>query len=129
VTEPKTTFSGGKDVVGDHKEIDPMTGQQKAYVVLSEEERLKGFVRSVRRKYVHTGVKQSGSYDPDNMEHRTAVEKGPPPCGQVTIMAQDIAETFARDPGFYSGTYCAGCKTHLPLFEFTWEGTTEVMGT
>ena len=66
---------------------------QKCYLVLSEEELGKGFVRPVRSSYVH--VK----------------------CGTVTTMAQPIAETYARDPKFYGGTYCAGCKTHFRLVD------------
>ena len=31
-------------------------GQQKTYLVLSEEERAKGFVRPVRRSYIHVGI-------------------------------------------------------------------------
>jgi len=33
------------------------TGQHEIYLILSEEERLKGFVRPVRTSYVHTGKK------------------------------------------------------------------------
>jgi hypothetical protein len=36
-------------------EIEP-SGQQKCYLVLSEEERKKGFVRPVRRSYKHVGI-------------------------------------------------------------------------
>ncbi|MGJ7500119.1 hypothetical protein ACSFBF_07140 [Variovorax sp. ZT5P49] len=97
-------LSGGKPITPDHRDIDHATGQQKSYVVLTAEERAKGFVRPVRTKYVHTK------------------------CGVVTRMSQDIAETYARDPGFYSGTFCVGCRTHLPLAEFVWDGTQEVLG-
>ncbi len=44
-------------------------------------------------------------------------------CGTVTTMAQALAETYARDPSFYGATYCAGCRTHLPVGaygEFVW---------
>jgi len=44
-------------------------------------------------------------------------------CGTVTTMAEAIAETYARDPGFYSGTFCASCRKHLPVGEageFVW---------
>lgn len=88
--------------------IDPETGMQNAYVVLSEEERAKGFVRPVRRSYVH--------------------EK----CGAVTTMGQALAETYARDPQFYGGTFCVACKSHFPVGpegEFVWAGTTEKVGT
>ena len=99
-----TTLTDGSPVTADHREINPTTGQQKGYVVLSDEERAKGYVRPVRRSYVHLK------------------------CGVVTTMAQSIAETYARDPKFYSGTFCVGCRTHLPLAEFRWDGTDEIVG-
>jgi hypothetical protein len=88
--------------------IDPATGMQREYLALPESERAKGFVRPVRRSYVH--------------------EK----CGGVTTMGIALAETYARDPHFYSGTYCVSCKTHFPVGadgEFVWDGTTEKVGT
>ena len=88
--------------------IDPDTGMQEKYVVLSDEERAKGFVRPVRTSYVHIT------------------------CGTVTTMATAIAETYARDPSFYGGTYCAGCRAHFPVGadgEFLWDGTGEKVGT
>jgi len=100
----KTTLTDGSPVTPDHREINPDTGMQKAYVVLSDEERAKGFVRPVRRSYIHTK------------------------CGALTTMAQSIAETYARDPGFYSGTFCVACRAHFPLAEFHWDGTREVLG-
>lgn len=106
--KPKTTLTDGSPVTPDHREIDPRTGMQKGYVVLSAEERAKGFVRPVRRSYVH--------------------EK----CGTVTTMGVALAETYARDPGFYSGTFCCGCGSHFPVGEngeFTWDGTAEKVGT
>lgn len=93
--------------IGEHTELVP-SGMQKDYVVLSDAERAKGFVQPVRRSYVH--------------------EK----CGVVTTMGQALAETYARDPSFYSGTFCAGCKTHFPVGadgEFTWDGTDQKVGT
>ena len=103
-----TTLTDGSPVTPDHREIDPRTGQQKGYVVLSAEERAKGFVRPVRRKYIHDK------------------------CGCLTEMGLALAETFARDPYFYSGTFCVGCRAHFPVGEdgqFTWDGTTEKVGT
>lgn len=101
---PRTTLTDGSPVTPDHREIDPKTGQQKGYVVLSDEERAKGFARPVRHKYVHTK------------------------CGVVTRMGTRIAETYARDPTFYTGTFCVGCRDHFPLAEFRWDGTNEVVG-
>lgn len=53
-------------------------------------------------------------------------------CGVVTTMGQTLAETYARDPSFYSGTFCCGCRDHFPVGEkgeFVWDGTTERVGT
>ena len=88
----------------DHRAIDPATGMQKGYVVLTEEERKKGFVRPLRRSYQHVS------------------------CGSVTSMGLALAETYARDPSFYNATFCVACKNHFPLSEFLWEGTTETVG-
>lgn len=96
----RTTLTDGSPVSADHREINPATGMQKGYVVLSADERAKGFVRPVRRTYVHTK------------------------CGVATTMGQAIAETYARDPSFYSGTFCCGCRAHFPVGEdgeFTWD--------
>lgn len=98
----------GSPVTPDHREIDPATGMQKAYVVLSDDERAKGFVEPVRRSYVHQA------------------------CGVVTTMGLSIAETYARDPSFYGRTFCAGCGSHFPVGEhgqFVWDGTSQKVGT
>ena len=82
------------------KKIDP-DGMQQVYLVLSEEERAKGFVRPLRYTYIHLT------------------------CGVVTTMGLAIAETYARDPHFYGGTYCTNCKAHFPVGEngeFVWGG-------
>ena len=88
----------------DYREIDPNSGMQRSYVVLSAEERAKGFVRQVRRTYTHKS------------------------CGSNTTMGVSLAETYARDPKFYSGTFCAACRTHFPLDQFVWAGTDEQLG-
>lgn len=106
--EPKTTLTDGRPVTPDHREINPATGQQKGYVVLSDEERAKGFVRPVRRHYRHLT------------------------CGQVTTMNLALAETYARQPDFYGGTFCAHCRDHFPVGaegEFIWEPGGEKVGT
>lgn len=102
--EPKTCLTDGSPVTPDHREIDPLTGQQKGYVVLCPEERDKGYVRPYREKYIHKK------------------------CGVVTRMSPSIAETYARNPKFYSGTFCIGCRDHFPLEEFLWDGTNEIVG-
>jgi hypothetical protein len=104
----RTTLHGMDPDGPEHREIDPSTGMQKDYVVLTAEERAKGFVRPVRRSYRH--------------------EK----CGSVTTMGIALAETYARDPSFYSGTFCCACRNHFPVGadgEFTWVGTHEKVGT
>lgn len=74
-------------------------GMQESYLVLSEEERSKGFVRPLYRKYVHDK------------------------CNSITQMGIALCETYARDPKFYGGTYCAQCSGHFPVGEkgeFEW---------
>lgn len=79
--------------------------QNEVYLVLSEEERKKGFVRPFRDSYIHKK------------------------CGTLTKMSRPIAETYARDPKFYGATYCVGCSKHLPVDEFVWDGTDIKVGT
>jgi hypothetical protein len=82
--------------------------QAEVYLVLSDEERAKGFVRPYRSNYVHAS------------------------CGTSTRMGQAIAETYARDPHFYGSTYCVRCQMHRPVGadgEFTWDdGSKERLG-
>ncbi len=79
-----------------HGVNDTPVDQAEVYLVLSEEERRKGFVRPVRYSYVHKV------------------------CGRETEMGQELSETYARDPKFYGSTYCVGCKMHKPVREFYW---------
>ncbi len=77
----------------------PAVEQAPVYLILSEEERAKGFVRPVRTSYWHTT------------------------CGQITTMGRALAETYARDPQFYGSTFCAHCQKHRPVGaggEFHW---------
>ncbi len=76
-------------------------GQQECYLVLSDEERAKGYIRPVRQAYKHVA------------------------CGSVTTMGLAIAETYARNPAFYGGTFCVNCGMHFPLItpegrQFAW---------
>ena len=105
----EVTLADGSPLTTDYHQINPETGQQKAYVTLSREERDKGFVRPVRDAYLHLK------------------------CGGVTVMGRTIAETYARDPLFYGATFCQRCKDHFPVGdngefiwyddEFVWHGT------
>lgn len=91
-----------------HGSDDKPVPQNKTYLVLSEEERAKGFVRPVRTKYLHLT------------------------CGTTTSMGQALSETYARKPSFYGSTYCVHCQKHRPVGadgEFVWDGTSEKVGT
>lgn len=88
---------------------DPVDGgpvdQADVYLVLSDYERAKGFVRPVRKTYVHQA------------------------CGVATTMSQAIAETYARQPSYYGATYCVACRQHRPVGaggEFVWDDGTKV---
>jgi hypothetical protein len=122
------TMADGSHVYPGHREIDPVTGQQKGYVVLSEAERTKGFVRPLRFTYKHVGRMQKFVNDehPSGETQEWGQRAGG--CGGVTRMGTAIAETYAREPKFYTGTFCVQCRTHLPLDEFVWEGTDEQVG-
>lgn len=76
----------------------------QVYLVLSEEERSKGFVRPLRRSYIHST------------------------CGVETQMGLALCETYARDPNFYGSTYCVHCQMHRPVSEFTWAEDGAVVG-
>ena len=75
---------------------------QKKYLVLSDEERAKGFIRPVRTNYIHKL------------------------CGTSTTMGPAIAETYARSPYFYGSTFCMQCRAHFPVADFRWEDGTTV---
>ena len=85
--------------------IDPSTGQNEAYWVLPPEDRARGFKRPLRTEYWHNR------------------------CGTITSMSSDIAETFARDPGFYGTTFCVECRGQFPIGkngEFYWVDGDEI---
>lgn len=157
MTDQKVCLTDGSEVTADHKEIDPRTGMQKGYVVLTEEERSKGFVRPVRSSYVHVGVRpkyplrelteeEKDSWKEDSYVKYEEYPESERPrlgkfwtdkklnsgCGTLTTMGRSLAETYARNPSFYSGTFCCGCGAHFPVGqdgEFVWDGTTERVGT
>lgn len=116
---------------------------QKAYLVLSEEERDKGFVRPLRTSYRHVGIHGPRNplqdIPPSDLERYKEygyVKYEPYPsggdclgrywtqaqldnvgkgCGTVTVMGYALAETYSRDPKFYGATFCNGCHCHLPV--------------
>jgi len=77
--------------------------QNKVYLVLSDEELSKGYVKPYRTSYKHLT------------------------CGTITTMNEKISATYAKDPWFYGSTYCVYCSMHRPLIEFTWEPDGESM--
>ena len=77
-------------------------GQFKDHWVLNEEERIKGFVRPIRRTYTHET------------------------CGTDTTMPVVIAETYAAKPNFYGRTFCCHCGDYFKVGiggEFVWQNT------
>lgn len=157
-SEPDITLVNGSAVPEDrsHEKLKP-NGQQEGYVVLSVEERAKGFVRPVRHAYIHVGAHPQYATRrlTDGEQERyaglgyVAYEAYPPGqgnpigrfwtqaqldsgCGTLTTMGPALAETYARDPGFYSGTFCSHCASHFPVGEkgeFVWADTTIRVGT
>lgn len=132
-------------------------GMNEVYLVLSDEERAKGFVRPVRRSYVHVGPpgprfplrdatddeRERGyvKYEDYPESERPMIGRGwtqarldaaGKGCGAVTTMGLALAETYARDPHFYGSTFCVACQMHRPVGkdgEFVWDGTDERVGT
>lgn len=123
---PRATLSGepaaeGMEDAPAPQPVNPATGQHKDYWVLSEAERAKGFVRPVRRTYLHVGKSPK-------MDGCVLLKRPDDACGTRTSMNQTIAETYAADPKFYTSTFCCDCNAHLPVEQFIWEGTTERVG-
>jgi hypothetical protein len=145
------TLTDGSPVTDDHRELLP-SGQQKGYVVLSAEERAKGFVRPLRFSYRHVGIRpkyplvdltptEHERYDQFGYVKFEAYPEGSAStgrywteanlasgCNRVTTMGRALAETYARDPGFYSGTFCCTCAKQFDLEQFVWEGTDDRLG-
>lgn len=81
------------------------TVMAEVYLVLSDDERAKGFVRPVRRTYIHDT------------------------CGAATTMGSALAETYAAQPNYYGSTWCVACQMHRPVGErgeFHWEDGSKV---
>lgn len=134
----------------DGRPVDEVRAEQQAegnrmhssYIVLSDEERAKGFVRPVRRSYKHVGIpgpkhplrdlteEERTRYAdvgyvkfeeyPEEMKPSTGrfwmqkqLDAIGKGCGSVTTMGLVIAETYAREPSFYGSTMCVTCGTHL----------------
>lgn len=77
-------------------------GQYETYLILSDDERAKGFIRPVRTKYIHVGKKA---------ESNNALRSGG--CGVVTTMALPIAEDMAHWPIRELYGYCQDLGVNL----------------
>lgn len=139
--------------LGHNKDESPAP-QEQVYLILTEEERKKGFERPYRDSYQHVGDvpiyelrdltdEEKERYKgmnyvkfeiyPESMLPRTGrfwtqEDLGRHGCGAVTKMARELAETYARNHLFYGATYCAGCKMHRPVREFIWTEDGERVG-
>lgn len=152
---PEITTTDGRPADEVRREqMDEGNTLHRSYVVLTPEERAKGFVRPVRKRYRHVGpagpkhptrtltAEEHERYDrfgyvafeayPDGdhagsvtgrywtQAQLDAVGRG---CDSITTMGLAIAETYAREPRFYSSTYCVMCGKHFPVGEsgeFVW---------
>ena len=75
--------------------------------MMAEEQEAISFVRRVRRSYKHLK------------------------CYTVSIMSQELAESYARNPDFYSGAFCCCCLENFPVGQngdFVWEGSNDKVG-
>lgn len=139
-----------------HGADDTPRPQNETYLVLSEEERAKGFVRPLRNSYVHVGppgpdhpLRDLTDEETERFSQYGYVKFEPYPdggsvtgnfwtqarldavgkgCRALTRMGSALAETYARDPKFYGSTYCVTCQMHRPVAEFVWDGTDERVG-
>jgi hypothetical protein len=140
-----------------HGVDDKPVPQNEVYLILSAEERAKGFIRPLRRAYRHVGMKtkyplreltpeQHAQYDDSGLGYvmYEAYPESESPicgkfwtqkeldarggCGAVTTMGLELCETYARDPKFYGSTYCTTCGKHLRVEEFVWVEDGAVVG-
>lgn len=127
--------------------------QAEVYLVLSDEELAKGFVRPVRRSYIHVGPagpkyplrdvtpEERDRWSSDYVKFEeypddeagvgkfwTQAQLDMKGCGGHTTMGLALCETYAREPTFYGATYCASCSMHRPVAEFRWAEDGAVVG-
>lgn len=150
-------LSGGKPTTPEGSVPNPEKlpdGQYKDHWILSDAERAKGFVRPVRTKYRHVGVRpkhplrdlteeEKQRYAAFGYEKFEAYPESESPttgrywtakqlssgCGTSTTMPLKIAETYAAQPSAYGSTFCCGCGDYFPVGpdgEFEWEDGSKV---
>lgn len=148
MTDARVTTTDGRDVAEVRAEQQAEGNTlHSSYIVLTAEERAKGFVRPVRRTYVHVGIAgpknalreltadEHGRYGSAGYVAFEPYEKGErgsvtgrfwtqaqldsvgKGCGMSTTMGTALAETYARDPHFYGSTYCVECHRHFRVGE------------
>lgn len=128
------------------------------YLVLSDEELAKGFVRPFRDKHIHVGrsvcakMRQDGDKRLGGPRHVCTLsyqhaggcgnfQQVVQPeharmlnthriggCGVETVMGEKLSATYACKPKFYGSTYCCGCSMHRPVAEFVWSADNQVVG-
>jgi hypothetical protein len=131
-------------------------GQYADHFVLSDEDRAKGRCRPLRLKYKHVGIRprfplrellpeEKELYGGEYAKFEDYPESEAPAkgrywteaelnsgCGGVTTMPQKCAETYAVDPSFYGGTFCAVCGDYFKVGakgEFIWTDDGTRVGT
>jgi hypothetical protein len=152
---PELTTDPNDPRLGHGSDSEPVP-QNEAYLILSQEERDKGFVRPYRTAYRHVGPPppafplrdlteaEKALWGDDYVKFEVYPESESPKtgkfwtqaqldnvgngCGTETIMGQALSETYARDPHFYGSTYCARCRMHRLVFEFVWSADGERVG-
>lgn len=129
--------------------------QNEVYLVLSEEERAKGFVRPYRDSYRHVGERPMyplhdlseaqnerysafgyvkyeqyprGAHGAIMGRYWTQQQLDAKGCNTVTTMSRSLSETYAANPRFYGSTYCVGCYMHRPVAEFVWTADGQQVG-
>ena len=145
MSESKMTTTDGRDVdeVRAEQQSDG-NRMHSSYIILTDEERAKGFIRPVRRTYRHVGLAgpahplrdlteeekqrysdigyvkfeaytKPGSSVTGRFWTQAQLDDIDGGCGGVTTMSVAIAETYAREPHFYGATMCVHCGKHLPV--------------
>lgn len=123
-------------------------GQYERHPSLPAEARTK-FVRPVRTRYRHVGIRPTGelrdltpeeqdllasegyvkfeSFDPPREgaigRYWTQKQLNSVACGMVTTMGGYLAETYASQPSYYDSTFCSHCRAYFKVGangEFVW---------
>lgn len=124
MSDPKLCTTNGRPVAEVRESQTNETGQHAGYIVLCPDERAKGFVRPYRDEYKHVGRLTQLVNDAGEDTHQVRLGG----CGTTTRMGRALSETYARDPKFYSHTFCVRCNRHPPVEEFVWTADGQQVG-